>query len=258
MSAYKTMHTKILRQQSGDPNIVFDKTKYISVMSVHLVDLVPGEDEKSLYTRITLKTLTEYKLEDTDGIILPEPFLSLFKKRLRRQKELSLFPPTEEEESPTHILSLFDRFIIDKTSLSERELLLLQTYLEIDNSVLNPFVSDRNGATQCMTNMSLNSYLIRPSSISDSNRALVRVISVKKSNEVLHFLTSAIAGLGYVWFSCDVDEFRTNGMVTENDPRAITILACFASFIEMISYLATRFSFDLTLCIRHIEKNEYK
>lgn len=254
-SQYYRMHTKNLRQQSGDDKAVFDKTKYISVIPVKILDLVPGEDEKTLYTRITLSNMIEHPLsEDLQGEneLLPEPYLTLFHKRLERQRKLLLHNIDDKDKSPSNILSIFERFVKnDKNdNIKEKELLLLQTYLEIDNSVLNPFVTDRNGATKCMENMPINSYLIRPSSISDSEIAIVRVISVKKENGVNHFLTTAIAGLGYIWFSCDVDNFRKYGMITENDLRPIQVFSCHASFIEMLDYLSKRFSFDLDNMIR--------
>lgn len=174
----------------------------------------------------------------------------IFQTRIKRQIELEKQPVTDDEKSCEQLLSLFTKFCNDDREMSEREKLILFTYLNVDLLEVKKNVDE----------MSVQSYLIRPSSIADSDGALVRMVTFASvSGRVHNVLITHTVGLGYVMFECDVEKFRLLGMIRmlrmprmprmqsdEPDNRHITVLEIRPSLPELLKYMANLFQFRLT------------
>lgn len=165
----------------------------------------------------------------------------IFQTRVKRQIELEKQPATDDEKSREHLLSLFTKFCNDDREMSEREKLVLFTYLDFD--ILDVEVGGDD--VDCIP---VQSYLIRPSSIPDSDGALVRTVTFGSvSGRIQNVLITHTVGLGYVMFECDPDKFRTGMLrMTESDNRHITVIEIRPSLPELLKYMANLFQFRLT------------
>jgi hypothetical protein len=265
--SYGLLHNRVLQRQrtqeiqneAGDGPDQFDKSAMISVLAVK--PYLVMDEEKHLQQGLTYGKMFEISLEDArslstyPGTSQPIYRKDVFQTRLQRQIELATQPVTDQEKSPDYLRTLFATFCEDETRLSEREKLILFTYLHIDDGLV--CFANREQAVEKMKEMSVESYLIRPSSIADSEGALVRVLTYANRNgKIFHILITHTFGLGYIWFGCDEHNFREFGMLRPQldndslpDNRYISVIQMSPSFPELLKFLSKHAGFSMTSLI---------
>lgn len=265
--SYGLIHNRVLQRQrteeikneSGDGPDQFDKTVMISVLYVK--PYLVMDHDNYLQQGLTYGKMFEISLEDARSLTTyPGTSQTIYRNdvfvtRLQRQLELARQPVSDQERSPDHLRTLFARFCEDETCLSEREKLILFTYLHIDDGLV--CFANREQAVAKMKGMPVESYLIRPSSIADSEGALVRVLTYANRNgNIHHILITHTFGLGYIWFGCDEHNFREFGMLrpqlddnSQPDNRYISVIQMSPSFPELLKFLSKQAGFSMTCLI---------
>jgi hypothetical protein len=219
--------------------------------SISLDDVSPGNKYKTItYTRFNIlgnytysPVKTVYWNVDTAkewfsrSVRDPETNVSIFSyhtfsKRLSRQVQLSVHYSPDFEPDNEYLTDLFMRYKKYKEgeSLTEGELCLLHNFFHMDNAIFKDL--DRERAEELLTNTENGSWVLRKTSVKDSNVIATRAITYKDNKgHIYHTLIANIYGHGYVITSgvSSGDEMPNVG-----SGGSLSFKQSYASFIDLI------------------------
>lgn len=253
-SNYSNIHNKKLSKEN--PGIIYDKSKTISVMNVNHFE----DDEKRLWIQVVPKSY--HSLEEASSMEVYRKDILL--KRIETQQfipeEFSDYTKSivKEEEKEKYIEDLFYKFIRG-TNITEIEKSILDNNLHIDDTLLSSWVDIgdnlelRQKGIDMLSNSVKGSWLIRKSSVVESDTIIPRVISFKSyDNNIYHHLIAKVPGFGYITFT----DVRNALMPSETDenPRFVNVFNIYASFIDLIKHESQNLGFCLDFMIKNVDK----
>lgn len=252
---YTKIHNKIISKEN--PGNIYDKSLTISVMDV----ICKEDEEKRMWLQICPKTY--HTLEE--AMNMDVQYKDVLIKRIQTQ----MFLPVEfsdyskyvdkDEEKETYIKDLFFKFIKGVDHINKIEKSILDNNLHIDDTLLSSWVDVgdnlelRQKGIDMLSKSVKGSWLIRKSSVIESDTIIPRVISFKSTIDgvIYHYLIAKIPGFGYITFT----DSRNSVMPSESDenPRFINIYNVYASFIDLIEKESQKLGFCLDFMIRNVD-----
>lgn len=256
---YKRAMTAVKRKLEGsdkDAEYCRSHSMLIRKLQLHPTELGVISVSHGMW-EIPLMDIPDF-LQQTE---LPDFQRDMISNMYKDRMELLCHPPTDVEQNVNYISHLFDEFINGASlAANERMHLLLKILLEADDSVLNQYTTNREQADSKIERLVKGSWLMRSSSIADSQdkTAIVRVISTKCKRDAIirHFLLIKIVGLGYVIMApldeASLADCRERGMPNFDDDEAryFKMASIFSNFIDAIDYMSKSYGFDLDLLVR--------
>lgn len=179
-----------------------------------------------------------------------------FPERIRLHMELQNYPEYMITPTTEALSSLFDRYI-KKEHITPSELCAMKVFLHMDDS---GFLSDwldtvgQNIRTMALTAIEISdngSYLLRKSSIVDSDIIKARVITYKNTTGIVsHVPIAHVYSLGYIELNVGRSETMPNE--GENKPFPKYVGKVYTSFIDILEGMATKYDFDVSKIIHNV------
>lgn len=228
--------------------------KYFSISYLRI-------DKLNRPIRIYYWTLESAKLWVLDNNKKTDPETRLlinngFPERIRLHMELTTYYDNNYNPSTEELVPLFDRYI-KGLSLSPPEICAIKVFLHMDDS---GFLSDwldttgvdiRMMALAAIETSNNGSYLLRKSSIVDSDIIKARVITFKDNNgNISHIPIAHVYSFGYV----ELDVSRSTEMPNEGENKQFPkyVGKVYPSFIDILEGIATKYSFNVSKIIYNV------
>ena len=265
-SNYASFHTTKLQQAIDEDQeftdiISFEPAcegnKYNKNLSISYLRI----DKLNRPNKIYYWTLESAKLWVLDNNKKTDPESRLlinngFPERIRLHMELTTYYKNDYNPSTDELVPLFDRYI-KGLSLSPPEICTIKVFLHMDDS---GFLSDwlnttgvdiRMMALTAIEESENGSYLLRKSSIVDSDIIKARVITFKDNNgNISHIPIAHVYSFGYI----ELDVSRSAEMPNEGENKMFPkyVGKVYPSFIDILEGMATKYSFNVSKIIYNV------
>jgi hypothetical protein len=219
------------------------------------------KDKLNRPNKIYYWTLESAKLWvlDNNKKIDPETRLLInngFPERIILQLELQNYPEYKNTPTTELLSQLFDRYIKNE-NITPSELCAIKVFLHMDDS---GFLSDwldtvgtdiRTMALTAIETAENESWLLRKSSIVDSDIIKARVITIKDTSGIIcHIPIAHVYSFGYIELA--VARSATMPNEKENNQFPNYVGKVYPSFIDILEAMATKYKFNVSKIIHNI------
>ena len=184
-----------------------------------------------------------------------------FPERIILQLELQNYPEYNVSPTTEFLSHLFDRYI-KKEHITPSELCAIKVFLHMDDS---GFLSDwldtagldiRTMALGAIETAENGSWLIRKSSIVDSDIIKARVITLKDTSGTVHHIPIAhVYSFGYIELKvCRSDKMPNEG---ENKQFPNYVGKVYPSFINILEGMALKYNFDVSKIVHNMVEESH-
>jgi hypothetical protein len=247
------MHQHNLNRQH--PGTVFDK----NMLSIMIIDIKHENDKKDEADEIYLLDLVYMNLKDAyDQYIVknntnyPEPYHQLPVFNIDVLKKRVIYKTRYNEylsNIDNHVLKIddcYERYW--KNECDDNEMVFLENELSFDDKMLVDWVGLENEyklreqAVKAVQERSVGSWLVRRSSVKESEHVKVRVFTIKTSQSVINYLCLHIDGFGYVSTGgvCQGDVIAKIGQ-----RKTIKIFHKFESLVKLLDHIKQQFEIKM-------------
>jgi hypothetical protein len=194
-------------------------------------------------------------------------------KRIRLQKRLGelvdeeerkLFVPDNMDSINTTLIANFNRYLQDKNSLTEKELVVMKSFLHIGDTkgFLTDYTNENDkkidkGDIRDLALLQINqadngSWLLRECSFQSSDFIKAYCITLKplQSNIIQHIAIAHVVGFGYIV----LDQAERGAIMPNKDSKGqfpkYNDTIC-ASFIDLLEYISKECSFIMSKVLRN-------
>jgi hypothetical protein len=228
--------------------------KYISISYLRI-------DKLHRPTKIYYWTIESAKMWVLDNNKKTDPETRMiinngFPERIRLHMELQNYPEYNVTPTTEYLAHLFDRYT-KKDNITNNELCAMKVFLHMDDS---GFLSDwldtvgvdiRTMALAAIEKSNNGSYLLRKSSIVDSDIIKARVITFKDNNGNLsHTPIAHVYSFGYI--ELNVGRSATMPNEGENKQFPVYVGKVYPSFIDILEGMAAKYGFDISKIIHNV------
>jgi hypothetical protein len=249
-------NTDIISLEQACPDDMYNKTQSISYLVL---------DVNKRPIKINYWKLESAKLYFIDNKNIRDPETRLiiplvFIKRLQQQLELE-----NDYKQPTQewLNEKFIQYLENPETLSDHDMIILKNFLHPDDHILSEWhgmeansIELRDKAIQSIDSAENGSWLLRDSSIKNSDIINVKVITIKtKEGEVCHMPVAHAYGYGY-FFPNVSRGYIMPDIGSGNVFPDVLFNQVFPSFIDLLEYGSELFNFDKNKMIRNLLNHE--
>lgn len=247
--------TDLITYDDACPDDKYNKFKSISYLRIDKLN----RPVKIYYW--ALKSAHQWVIENNKNFD-PETRLvinSSFTNRIQLQVELSTHFPNTYEPSVEHLASLFNIFIQGQ-ELTAAQLCELRVFLHMDDSGFlsewldTPLMDIRTKALDKINESENGSWLLRNSSIKDSDIIKARAVTIKSNNNtILNIPIAHVYSFGYIELLCA----RGSIMPFENHENSDLKFpkyegSVYASFVDFMKMLSVKYDFTLSKIVHNV------
>lgn len=257
-SEYFILNNKNIHKKS--PGSYYDRSKNISIM---ILEKKVNSDYDFYLRDITYldldKAYEKYIIESSTTY--PSPFehiqvayLDILKNRIISQyKYKEIYEEKDYRDYKEDKEEMFHKYCLG--NISDKERVYLDNTMYFDDHLIDWSLSSdfglREKAIELINKSSIGSWLVRRSSVKESEHIKIRVITCKVE-KIGNYLVAHINGFGYVI----TNTFQGSSMPSIGEDKTIMINASFFSLPDLLDYMKKDHGINLNSIIREKIKEE--
>ena len=255
---YATFHTNKLEKAPNDfvdlitfdpacEDMKYNKFKSISCLRINMLNHPTKIYYWSLDSAIYYVLDHNKKMDPETKLLLP----SNFSDRVKLQQELRTYFPDTYDPPIEYLSILFNQYIVDPSILTPSQSCELKVFLHMDSSgFLTEWVETngtdiRDKALEKINNADNGSWLLRKSSIIDSDIIKARVITIKNNTgDINHIPIAHVYSFGYI----ELDVSREYKMPNEGSNNVFPkyVGPVYTSYVDIMDGLSKKYNFTLS------------